>query len=84
PPNQCPDCKNTDDNVKLFSNRVTRIEEIIDNFNERPQKTNSERFSIFNAKFTLKNVPCEIEYDLASFTIEELQKLANITTQNFN
>ncbi|CAG8483259.1 596_t:CDS:1 [Funneliformis caledonium] len=83
-PNLCPDCKNTDHDAKLFSNRITRVEEIIDNFNERLQKKNPERFSIFNAKFTLNSVPCELEYDLASFSLEELQKLANFTTQNFN
>jgi hypothetical protein len=36
-------------------------------------------FSLFNAKFTLDNVPYKVEYNLLKFTLENLQKLM---TQN--
>ncbi|EXX67503.1 uncharacterized protein OCT59_002997 [Rhizophagus irregularis] len=45
-------------------------------------KTN--KISIFRAKFTLNSVPCELEYDLSRFTLENLQKLADFATQNCN
>ncbi|SRR6266498_96195 len=83
-PNLCPDCKDTENQVKLISDKVNRIKEIVDNFYNRLPKKKSEQLSIFNARFTLNNVPCELEYDLKNFTLEELQKLANFTTQNFN
>ena len=87
PPKVCPDCKETSDSVSQFSNKVNKIEEVIDNFCKNPSKTNrkNNRFSIFNAKFsTLNNVPCELEYDLSKFTLENLQKLVIFTTQNCN
>ncbi|CAG8483320.1 599_t:CDS:2 [Funneliformis caledonium] len=51
PPKLCLDCKETDNYVELFSNKVNRIE--------------------------------EIEYDLSHFTLQELDKLANLATENF-
>ncbi|CAG8684208.1 1813_t:CDS:1, partial [Funneliformis caledonium] len=84
PPKLCPDCKDTNNCVKLFSGKVNRIEEIVDNFCSGLPKKKAEKFSIYNTKFLLNNVPCEIEYDLANFTLEELQKLANFTIQNNN
>jgi hypothetical protein len=32
PPKLCPDCKETGDYIKLFSNNVKRIEDIINDF----------------------------------------------------
>ncbi|GBB89646.1 hypothetical protein RclHR1_01640008 [Rhizophagus clarus] len=85
PPKPCPDCKETIDCVKLISNKVDKIEEIINNFkNLHLQKKKSIKLSKFNAKFTLNNVPCEVEYDLPNFTVESLQKLLVITTQLYN
>ncbi|CAB4390494.1 hypothetical protein RhiirA1_415533 [Rhizophagus irregularis] len=83
PQKLCPGCKETDDSVKIFSNKVNRIEEIVNNFHKNfTRKTN--RISIFRAKFTLNNIPCELEYDLSNFTLESLQKLANFATQSCN
>src|ERR1700722_173034 len=74
PPKLCPDCKETNDCVNLFSNKINRIEEIIDNFKNLPEKK-LDKLSTFNTKFTLNNIPCELEYDLSNFTLENLQKL---------
>ncbi|GES95489.1 hypothetical protein GLOIN_2v1782088 [Rhizophagus clarus] len=80
----CPNCKETIDCVKLVSNKVDKIEEIINNF-KNLQKKKSDKFSIFKAKFTLNNVPCELEYDLSNFTLENLNKLSAVyTTQFYN
>ena len=81
-PKLCPDCKETTNCVKLFSNKVNRIEEIVNDFYKNPLKSQDKRFSVFNAKFNLNNVPCELEYDLSGFTLENLQKLVIFTTQN--
>ncbi|CAB5383306.1 uncharacterized protein OCT59_002956 [Rhizophagus irregularis] len=78
----CSYCKDTNDSVNQLSNKVNKIEEIITNFKNRPR--NKPELSLFNAKFTLNNVPCELEYDLSNFTLENLQKLASFTTQSFN
>ncbi|GBB85236.1 hypothetical protein RclHR1_01180013 [Rhizophagus clarus] len=78
----CSDCKDTIDCVNLLSNKINKIEEIINNFKNRPKK--QPELSIFNATFTLNNTPCELEYDLSNFTLDELQKLARFTTQNSN
>ena len=55
-------------------------------FKRRYYKNNikNNKFSMFNAKFTLNNVPCELEYDLSKFNLENLQKLVIFTTQKFN
>uniref|UniRef100_U9SYP0 Uncharacterized protein n=1 Tax=Rhizophagus irregularis (strain DAOM 181602 / DAOM 197198 / MUCL 43194) TaxID=747089 RepID=U9SYP0_RHIID len=83
PPKHCQNCKETNDCVKLFLNKTNRLEGIVGNFRKNlPKKTN--KISIFRAKFTLNSVPCELEYDLSCFTLENLQKLADFTTQNFN
>ncbi|CAB4481375.1 unnamed protein product [Rhizophagus irregularis] len=58
PQKLCPDCKETNDCVKLLSNKVN--------------------------KFILNNVPCELEYDLSKFTLENLQKLVNFAIPNHN
>ncbi|RIA95168.1 hypothetical protein C1645_817006 [Glomus cerebriforme] len=79
----CLDCKETNDCISLFSNKVNKIEEIVNDFHKNIPKKKTE-FSIFNAKFTLNNVPCELEYDLSKFTLENLQKLVIFTTQNCN
>lgn len=84
PPNNCPDCKETSDCVKLISNKINKIEEIVNNFDKNLQKRNENQFSTFNAKFTLNNVCCELEYDLSKFTLENLQKLVIVTTQIYN
>jgi hypothetical protein len=86
PMKHCSDCKETENYVKTFSNKVKRIEEIVNNFHKNfPKKTNANQVSIFRAKFTIDNIPCELEYDLSNFTLENLQKLANFTTtQNCN
>lgn len=81
-PKPCLDCKETNDCIKLFSNKVNKIEEIVANFYKNLQKKETKQISVFNAKFTLNNVPCELEYDLSNFTLENLQKLVNFTTQN--
>jgi hypothetical protein len=62
---------------------LDRIEGIVNNL-KNPQKKKSDKLSKFNAKFTLNNVPCELEYDLSSFTLENLQKLVVITTQFYD
>uniref|UniRef100_A0A1D1YSL3 Uncharacterized protein n=1 Tax=Anthurium amnicola TaxID=1678845 RepID=A0A1D1YSL3_9ARAE len=82
PPKLCFNCKETKDCVNLFSNKVNRIEEIINSFHKNSK--NTERISKFNAKFTLNTTPCELEYDLSNFTLENLQKLVIFTTQSCN
>src|ERR1043165_2214084 len=82
PPKPCADCKHTSNNVKFLSSKINRIEELVHDISKiLPKKT---EFSIYNAKFTLNNVPCELECDLTSFTLEEIQSLVNFTTRNFN
>ena len=82
-PKLCPDCKEANGCIKLFSNDVNRIEDTINTFYKNfPKK--KERPSTFNLKFSLNNVPCELEYDLSKFTFENLQKLVIFTTQNCN
>ena len=83
PPKLCPDCKDANDCVELISNRVNRIEEIVDKFKNLPKKK-IDKISKFNAKCMLNNVPCELEYDLSNFTLENLQKLVMITTTQFS
>ena len=83
PPKICLDCKETNESVKIFSDKINRIEDIVNKFHKNfPKKT--KKISIFHAKFTLNNIPCELEYDLSHFTLENLQKLANFTIQNCN
>src|SRR3954451_22895483 len=82
PPKLCADCKETNECIKLISNRVNRIEEIVNNFHKNLQKRENKRFSAFNTKFTLNNIPCELEYDLSNLNLENLQKLVIFTTQN--
>ena len=85
PPKPCPDCKETNDCVlKLVSGRLDRIEEIINNFDKNLSNQSTAEFSKFNAKFTLNNVPCELEYNLSNFNLEDLQKLAILTAQICN
>ncbi|CAI2168026.1 8403_t:CDS:1 [Funneliformis geosporum] len=84
PPKFCPDCKETCNCVKLFSGKIHRIEEVVDNIYNGFPKKKAEKYSIFNAKFSINDVPFELEYDLTNFTLEELQKLANWTIQDFN
>ncbi|GBC08442.1 hypothetical protein RclHR1_08110002 [Rhizophagus clarus] len=84
PPKYCPDCKETDDCIKHFSNKVNRIEEVVNDFHKKCSKSKIEKCSIFNVKFTLNNVPCELKYDLSEFSLDNLQKLAISTTQNCN
>jgi hypothetical protein len=76
PPKLCPDCKDTNNCVKSFSDKVSRFEEIIDRFINLP-KRKIDKISKFNANFKLNNIPCEVEYDLSHFTLENLQNLAN-------
>jgi hypothetical protein len=78
----CLDCKETNDSIKILSSKMSKIEEIIDDLEKNRQKKKIVNFSTFNAKFTLNNVPCELEYDLSKFTLENLQKLVIITTKN--
>ncbi|RGB30351.1 hypothetical protein C1646_765453 [Rhizophagus diaphanus] len=81
----CSDCKETSDSIKLFSSKVNKLEEIIDNFYKNPIKKNkNNQISIFNAKFTLNHIPCELEYDLSKFSLENLHKLVIFTTQHCN
>ncbi|CAB4390503.1 unnamed protein product [Rhizophagus irregularis] len=82
-PKFCPNCEVTTDCINLFSNKLNRIEEVVNNYKNFP-KNKTEKISVFNAKFTLNNVPCELEYDLSNFTLENLQKLASFITQNCN
>ncbi|PKC72226.1 hypothetical protein RhiirA1_452583 [Rhizophagus irregularis] len=50
----------------MFKKFVNIIEEVNDNFYKNPIKKNKiNQLNIFNAKFTLNNVPCELEYDLS-------------------
>ncbi|CAI2166031.1 10120_t:CDS:1 [Funneliformis geosporum] len=77
----CHTCNETNDHVRLISSKVNRIKEIVDKFYI---KKRTENFSLYNTQFTLSNIPCELEYDLSNFTNEELQKLVNFTTKNFN
>src|ERR1051326_2656660 len=82
-PKLCLDCKETSNCVKLFSNKLNKIEEIVNNLKNLPQKE-EDQFSIFNTRFILNNVPYELEYNLSSFALEDLQKLVNFTTLNYN
>ncbi|PKK74453.1 hypothetical protein RhiirC2_738824 [Rhizophagus irregularis] len=84
PQKLCPDCKETNDCVKLLSNKVNKVEEIVSDFYKNLQKKEAKRTSVFNAKFILNNVPCELEYDLSKFTLENLQKLENFAIPNHN
>jgi len=86
-PKHCPDCKETSGCVKLMSDKLSRIEEAVHNFDRNVSgKNNSQhsQYSKFNAKFTLNNIPCELEHDLSNFSFENLQKLLIITTQICN
>ncbi|RGB41207.1 hypothetical protein C1646_752383 [Rhizophagus diaphanus] len=68
PPKICSDCKETSDSVKLISSKANKAEEIIDDFYKNPiRKSKINQFSIFNARFTLNNASCELEYDLSKF-----------------
>ncbi|GBC09833.1 hypothetical protein RclHR1_09150004 [Rhizophagus clarus] len=82
PTKVCPDCKETNDSVELFSSKVNKLEQVIDNFYKNLTKKN--QFSTFNAKFHLNNVPCELEYDLSKFSLESLHKLMIFTTKHCN
>src|SRR2546421_552921 len=80
PPKPCS--KETNDYVlKLVSGRLDRIEEIINNFDKNLSNKSTAEFSKFNAKFTMNNVPCELEYNLSDFNLEDLQKLSILTTK---
>ncbi|CAB4390498.1 hypothetical protein RhiirA5_360192 [Rhizophagus irregularis] len=81
PTKLCSKCREAKDCVSLFSSKVNRIEEIVNNCHKHSKKK-IEQISKFNTKFSLNNVPCELEYDLSNFTLENLQKLAIFTTQN--
>ncbi len=74
----------SNNSVKLISSKLNRIEEIFNNFYKNFPKRNTEKFSVYNAKFILNNVPYELEYDLTKLIMEELEKLVNFTTQTFN
>ncbi|GBB89642.1 hypothetical protein RclHR1_01640004 [Rhizophagus clarus] len=81
----CSDCKETDDSIKLFSSELDKLEEVIEELYKNPiKKNNNHQISIFNAKFTLNNIPCELEYDLSKFSLDNLHKLMIFTTQNCN
>src|SRR3954468_12018270 len=80
-PKLCPDCKETNDCTKLFSSHVNKVEGIIHGFFKNLPK---EEPYLFNVKFAMNNVPCELECDLSKFTFENLQKLVIFTTQNCN
>src|SRR5205814_4146263 len=70
PPKLCSDCKETNDCIlKLVSGRLDRIEEIINNFDKNLSNQSTAEFSKFNAKFTMNNVPCELEYNLSDFNL---------------
>jgi hypothetical protein len=84
-PKVCPDCIETNDSVKLFSNKVNKIEEAVSNFYKHSlNKNKNNQFSIFNAKFNLNNIPYELQYDLSKFSLESLHELVNFTTQHCN
>ncbi|CAB4481378.1 hypothetical protein RhiirA5_355489 [Rhizophagus irregularis] len=82
----CPSCIETNDYFNLFSKKINQIEEIVDKLrkNSNLPSKKADQFSIFNAKFTLNNVPCELEYNLSKFSLEDLQKLVIVTTPNCN
>src|SRR5688572_17520866 len=82
-PKLCFDCKETNDCIKIFSSHVNRIEEIIYDFCKSLPKKETEP-SLFNVKFALNNVPCELEYDLSKFSLENLQKLVIFTSGPHN
>jgi hypothetical protein len=62
PPKLCYNCKETIDCVKLVSNKVDRIEGIVNNL-KNPQKKKSDKLSKFNAKFTLNCDADSMEVD---------------------
>ena len=80
-PKLCADCKEASNYVQLFSNKLNKIEGIVNNLKNLPQKK-TDQFSIFKTSFILNNVPCELEYNLSSFALEDLQKLVIFTTPN--
>jgi hypothetical protein len=83
PQKSCQDCKETNEYVNFVSNKVNKLEELVNNFHKNFPKKNTRKISVFHTKFTLNGIPCELEYDLFHFTLENLQKLANFTTQYF-
>jgi hypothetical protein len=83
PSKLCSNCNETKDCIKLFSNKINRIEEIINNYKNFPKK-NTKQSSIFITNFTLNNIPCKSEYDLSNFTLENLQKLVILVTHHCN
>src|SRR2546421_9503293 len=82
-PKLCPNCKDTSNCVKLFSNKINKIEGIVNDLKNLPQRK-ADKFSVFKTRFTLNNVPCELEYNLSKFALEDLQKLVIFTTPNCN
>lgn len=82
PSKLCSNCNETKDCVKLFSNKVKRIEEIINHYKNFPK--NNINQSLFMSNFTLNNKPYKSEYDLSNFTLGNLQKLVIFITQNCN
>ncbi|GES95525.1 hypothetical protein GLOIN_2v1559399 [Rhizophagus clarus] len=84
-PRLCPDCKETNDCIKHLSSKVNKVEEIVNRFYKNLRtKKETRQISVFNAKFLLNNVPCELEYDLSNFTLENLQKLVNFIPNHNN
>ena len=79
----CSDCRETKNCVKLISNKLDRIEDAVNNFDKNLSDQNnaqSPQYSKFNARFTMNNVPCELEYNLTEFSLENLQTLVIVAT----
>ncbi|GES75972.1 hypothetical protein GLOIN_2v1779532 [Rhizophagus clarus] len=84
PPKPCPDCKETKECVDFLSNKINRLEELVNNIHKILHKKNTKKISVFHSKFMLNGIPCELVYDLSYFSLVDLQKLANFTTENCN
>lgn len=82
PPKICLDCKEAIDCINLLSNKVNKIEKTIENLKNIKNIPKKKQLSTFKANFTLNNIPCELEYDLSTFTLENLQKLVIFTTKS--
>lgn len=52
-----------------FLVKQAKLKKIVDNFKNLPKNKTDDKLSMFHAKFSLNDVPCELEYDLSMFYI---------------
>lgn len=82
---RCFSCKETNKAINFLASKVDRVEKIVKNLEDISSKNKTKNdFSKFSINFCLNNIPCELEYNLSSFSLENLQKLAVFTVQIIN